>query len=246
MNELQSRLRNLASVDWSERSDESALAVAEITRRIRGRRVVFATAGLFSIVFAALAVSLFIRIDSSRPLTRPAGPSSAEDAQSGRPKATLPSQLPRPRPGWVWHEDSGDGLAIQTPKSWTFMAEDVPGPLSPTTDFGLGTWDFPTGGTCGPREAATTVPPEGMFLVLIEYDGTQDPSDFRRRPERFGLGELGGPLACLGTSAHLNLFHEKGRFFQAEIVFGDEASSKLRRQTRQALSSLRVEERRKP
>lgn len=244
MKELESRLRDLGSGNSSEPWDNSTVAVGEITRRIRGRRVAFATVGFVGIVLAVLAAS-FLPFDPSGPSTQPAGSGSVQDAQSARPTATGSSEVPRARPGWVWHEDSGDGLAIQTPRSWTFMAEDVPGPLSPTTDFGLGTWDFPTGGSCGPREAATTVPAEGMFLVLIEYHGTQDPSDFRPRPEKFGLGEIGGPLACLGTEAHLNLFHEKGRFFQVEIVFGDEASSKLRRQTREALSSLRVQERRK-
>jgi hypothetical protein len=129
------------------------------------------------------------------------------------------------------------------PKEWTFKADGVASALSPAANFAFGTWEFPTGGGCGPREAATTVPSDGMFLVMIEYDleYLQGTSEFQSRPEKFDLGTLGGPTACLLTKSYGVLFHDRGRYFQTSIVFGNEVSPELREQTRQSLSSLRVE-----
>jgi hypothetical protein len=133
------------------------------------------------------------------------------------------------------------GLAISIPAAWTFH-ENPTKPIEPENVFAVGSWPFPRGGWCAPFDALDDVPPDGVFLWLIEYHGTDNPAGFVPRPNHFDLADFRyGETACYAPTPQYQLrFHEDGRFFQWQIAFGPEASELQEERTVQALDSFEV------
>src|SRR5205807_7234068 len=63
-----------------------------------------------------------------------------------------PIEWPGVFQGWTTHIDLADRVSIDTPDSWTFNEDPVPGLLSPRILFGVGSGTFPSdpkeGGAC--------------------------------------------------------------------------------------------------
>jgi hypothetical protein len=140
------------------------------------------------------------------------------------------------------HVDLDDALAITIPSAWTFH-QDPTQPIEPKNVFAVGSWDFPRGGVCAPFDALDDLPPDGVFLWLIEYHGTPDRSDdFVPRPQRFDLADFRyGETACYAPDPQYQLrFQEAGRFFQWQVVLGPAASDSLELEVLRALDSLEV------
>jgi hypothetical protein len=138
------------------------------------------------------------------------------------------------------HTDVDDGLSITIPAAWTFH-QDPSGPDDPRTVFGVGTWTFARGGDCAPTAAQQALPSDGGLLWLIEYGAAPDPAAFPARPERFDLDpDTLGEYECSLVPSYLIRFQDAGRYFQAHVAFGPEASDSLGPEFMRALESLEV------
>jgi hypothetical protein len=145
--------------------------------------------------------------------------------------------------GWVTHTDAA-GVAIDAPPAWSFKVDPVPALVSPPILFALGTGTVPAGGDCAPTAAISSMPPDGALIALTEYAGrVPQPYTFPRRPESFQLGPPGGPFGCWGVKAKLIPFEDGGRYFQAVVVFGQDAPDLVRGEVRSSLDSLEVDPR---
>jgi hypothetical protein len=219
-----------------------------VVARARRRRVwrVAAALAVAAVVLAGgVALPLTVLApggtDQRRSVTPP--PASTTGPQ---PATTRPAALPAPRPGWVWHRDPADRLAIQTPAAWHFSPDVGVGLVRPTALFIAGTGPLPAGGDCAPTRAIKALPHDGALFWVIEYADTVggqsfNPYEFPPRPDRLDLGPLVGPKECIGERTHQLLFREAGRFFQVEVLFGPAAPRSLRAAAVASLQSLRPE-----
>jgi hypothetical protein len=157
-------------------------------------------------------------------------------------RSVVPAQT-GPAPEHRRHIDLDAGLAIKIPAEWTFREDPTrPTVIEPENVFGVGSWPFPTGGVCAPFDALDDVPPDGVFLWLIEYHGTDNPAGFVPRPDHFDLADFRyGETACYAPTPQYQLrFQEEGRYFQWQVAFGPEASEVQEERTVQALDSFEV------
>lgn len=231
MTDVEQRLRELG-----ERVPPSAATPAlpspETVRRIRIRQRLLATGsfGLGAAVLVALLMwgpSLHLKVGN--------GAGGVGGVNTGPSVSPPGSNAP---PGWVVHH-TGSGISIATPRAWTFSAKNPTKMTYPNVDFALGTWRFPSGGSCAPTRALHNVPANGMFLYMFDYPavGKRESS---KRPLRFKLGPLKGPFECLGVRTHLIVFRQHHRYFHVHIKFGPQAGHSLRRTVIQSLDTLRI------
>jgi hypothetical protein len=80
-----------------------------------------------------------------------------------------------------------------------------------------------------------------MLFAVMEYGSVDESYTFPSRQGRFDLGSLGGPTECWGLKNHLILFEDGGRYFQAQVVFGDSAPASLRDDVLRSLDSLQID-----
>jgi hypothetical protein len=141
--------------------------------------------------------------------------------------------------GYVRHVDQDDGLALTIPEAWSFDP-DPTRLIEPENVLAIGSWPFPRGGVCAPFDAIDDLPPDGVFMWLIEYHGPEPPEDFVPRPERFDLRDFShGEVSCYAPDPQYQLrFRDAGRNFQVQIAFGPEASESLQTYALRALESL--------
>lgn len=220
----------------NERVDTRPVEIAGVVRRVRRRRALFATAiggSLALVVVAVVALGGSLKDPFSVPPAERPSPSGSCGPQAG---------CPPPPPGWVTHRDSRDGLSISTPASWTYRQDNISGPASPAPEFAVGTWNFPSGGSCAPTRALHSVPPGGAFFYLFEQK-KGSANDFPVRPSHFRLDRIEGPFECLGVRAYHLSFQESGRLFTIFVELGRIATTWEQRQhqVERALNSLMVE-----
>jgi hypothetical protein len=209
-------------------------------RRLRARRLAAALAVAAVVLAAGILVPLTVLAPGGTDQQRPATPAPATGP---RPATTRPAALPAPRPGWVWHRDRADRLAIQTPAAWHLSPGTGVGLVQPMALFIVGTGRLPAGGDCAPTRAIKALPPDGALFWVIEYAGAgQDfnPYEFPPRPDRLDLGPAVG-RECIGEPSHQLLFRQADRFLQVEVLFGPAAPRSLRAAVVASLESLRPE-----
>jgi hypothetical protein len=211
-------------------------------RRLRARRLAAALAVAAVVLAAGIIVPLTVLATGGTDQQRPATPAPATGP---RPATTQPrpAALPAPRPGWVWHRDAADRLAIQTPAAWHFSPGTGVGLVQPMALFIVGTGRLPAGGECAPTRAIKALPRDGALFWVIEYAGVgQDfnPYEFPPGPDRLELGPAASK-ECIGEPSHQLLFRQAGRYFQAEVLFGPAAPGSLRAAVVASLASLRPE-----
>ncbi len=226
MDDIERRLAALADRAWS-RVQFSPVLTAKMLRRIGMRRALAVSLAGLTITGVGLAgvlgISLFASGHGSRVV--PGTPSPSGTA--------LPA-------GWVTHTDD-QGISIATPAAWKFDGGMVSGPLSPSVDFAVGTWNFLEGGDCAPTKALESAPQDAMLLFVYEYPSAGQPSDFPPRPAHFDLGSPVGSPECVGAPVRVIPFEDGGRFFQVDIFFGPNASQSLQDTTVQALDTIQVQ-----
>jgi hypothetical protein len=169
-----------------------------------------------------------------------AGTYAAARSELGR--LILPGVPAGSAPALAWTAHDAGSLTIQSPPGWTFAANPVPD-VSPKVWFALGTWPFPRGGSCGPEAALRFLPRGGGLLWLSETsDAGFSPGVFPRQPARFRLrGLTPQRFECSDNRpTYMLRFRSHGRFFQAQIAFGRDASAETKAETLRSLSSLRV------
>jgi hypothetical protein len=205
-------------------------------RRLRARRLAAALAVAAVVLAASIIVPLTVLAPGGTDQQRPATP-----APGPQPATTRPAALPAPRPGWVWHRDAADRLAIQTPAAWHLSPDTGVNAMQPMALFVVGTGRLPAGGDCAPTRAIKALPRDGALFWVIEYAGAGldfNPYEFPPRPDRLDLGPAVG-RECIGEPSHQLLFRQAGRFFQVEVLFGPTARRSLRAAVVASLESLR-------
>jgi len=230
--------RVAANVTAPDRSASDAIANARAWRVRRG------VAQLS--VAALLAVSLGATLWSLLPLARSdttLKPGHGASDATTPPSPTLSAgstSLPGSRPGWVTNVDD-QGVSVEIPEAWTFMATIQADLLSPEPVFAIGTWTFPVGGGCAPTAALGSLPSDGALAWVVEYANPEVLDDFPPRPDHLSLGPLGGPTECVGEKTHMILFRDRGRYFQIFVVFGQDATDGTRSDLLSALDTMKID-----
>jgi hypothetical protein len=231
MIDIEQRLRELGE-QVNAAAPTPELPSPRTLKRIRVRqRMVSVT----SIAAVALVVGSFFVWGPSLHLSISRGPDGGGGVNTG-PTGRGPGTAVLP--SWVVHRSNG--VSIATPKRWRFQSKNPTNLLRPTIDFSIGTWRFPSGGSCAPTKALTSVPSRGMFLYMLEYPAAGRRGPFPPRPARFKLGPTKGPFECLGVKAHVILFRFDHRFFQVYIKLGRQAGRSLRRRVVESLNTIHI------
>jgi hypothetical protein len=224
--------------------------VAQVRHR-RARRMAAALAVAAVVLAAGIILPLAVLAHGGQQ--RPATPAPAPTT-GPRPAPTRPAALPAPRPGWVWHRDGADRVAIQTPAAWHFSADPGIGSAQPAGLFAVGSGPLPAGsggsgsGGC-PAFPVKALPHDGALFWLLEYTGgyaaaatgqSFNPYQFPPFSDHLELGPTVTP-ECIGQPSHHLLFQQAGRFFQVDVLFGPAAPQSLRAAVVASLESLRAD-----
>lgn len=144
-----------------------------------------------------------------------------------------------PDPGWVSHDDWDDAVTISTPETWTWREDPVPNLGEPRILFATGTWDFPTGGDCGPEPALESMPADGALVWLLEYRVPGNVDDFPPRPLHLALtGEPEVYECSVGHPSYLIRFRDGFRYIQLHVAVGEAATDATRRDVVDVLNSM--------
>jgi aryl-alcohol dehydrogenase-like predicted oxidoreductase len=73
-------------------------------------------------------------------------------------------------------------VSVTLPAGWVEQQEPVPGAGDPRVVAAWGTWQFPTGGGCGPEAALAALPADGALVWVDEYADPGNKPDFETRP----------------------------------------------------------------
>jgi len=215
-------------------------------RRRRARRMAAALAVAAVVLAAGITLPLTVLAPGGEQ--RPATPAPAPGT------GPRPATLPAPRSGWVWHRDSADRVAIQTPAAWHLSADPGFGLAQPAGLFAVGTRPLPAGSGGGggggcPAFPVKALPHDGALFWLLEYtEGSAagatgesfNPYEFPPFSDHLELGPTVTP-ECIGQPSHHVLFQQAGRYFQVDVLFGPAAPRSLRAAVVTSLGSLRAD-----
>ena len=132
-------------------------------------------------------------------------------------------------------------LELNLPAGWTKRVDPVPNVADPRVIVAAGTWDFPTGGECGPEPALADLPGDGALVWVDEYASPQDAADFESggAPTRIDLQTPPARWVCAASApSRMYLFGDGGRFFEVHVALGPDASSTTVAEVEALLSSL--------
>lgn len=146
------------------------------------------------------------------------------------------SEAPSDQRASTTHRNDELGLAITTPAEWTTQWSASP---QSTALYGA-TFAFDrSNGFCSKQGPLTTLPPDGAFFWMYEFDLPDAPL----RPESFSIDEQSFASyegsGCVGTY-RIN-FSDSDRTFSIHVAFGPEAGAALRDELITALDSLEVQ-----
>jgi hypothetical protein len=167
------------------------------------------------------------------------GTRPAPDALTTEVNEVLGSLRVGPDSGWVIHHDRDDAVRLSTPATWTWREDPVPNLGEPRILFATGTWDFPSGGECGPDPALEDLPADGAFVWLLEYRIPSNFDDFPPRPDPLSLS--GQPVVSECATAHpsyLLRFRDGFRYLQFHVALGSAATEATRRAVIDVLNSM--------
>jgi hypothetical protein len=119
----------------------------------------------------------------------------------------------------------------------------VPSAVDPNVDVAYGTWDFPTGGSCGPENALRDLPSSGAFVWIDEYADPDNNGDFEGLYPNFSI-DLQTPPArwqCAAAApSRMYLVKLSGRYFEIHAAFGPAATDATVQAAADLISSLDV------
>jgi hypothetical protein len=213
--------------------------LGQVVRRARRllvrRRVVAAGVGGLLVIGVALPLALLSPIGGSSE--RQPGGSASPSVLSPSPSPSAPAALTQ----GMAQLDGEDGIFILTPPGWSFDA-DPSGPDEPKMLFAIADHSIEPGGDCAPTRALEDLPTDGALAWALEYHDTQD-NDFPPRPDRFFLdpSTLANYECSASHATYMFRFQDAGRYFQAHVAFGDQASDDVRDEMLASLSSLVVD-----
>lgn len=135
-------------------------------------------------------------------------------------------------------------ISVDLPAAWVGKDDPVPSSSAPRVVAAYGTWDFPTGGECGPEPALEDVPADGALVWVVEYADPGYAGDFIPLAPQFSI-DLQNPPArweCAAASpSRVYLFRVAGRFFEIHVAFGPDANEETIGQANGVITSLVAE-----
>jgi hypothetical protein len=135
-------------------------------------------------------------------------------------------------------------VSVDVPAGWIEKDEPVPGTTAPRVVAAYGTWDFPTGGECGPEPALADLPADGALVWLVEHANPGNAGDFIALLPQFSI-DLQEPPArweCAAAApSRMYMFRDGGRFFEVHVALGPEVTETTLQQANDLITSLRAE-----
>lgn len=205
----------------AERAPKPTPIPATTVRSARLKRAGLLTSSILGV--AILTAGVAVSVTVFRNDTPPVSPAN-------------PEQTPTPRRASMTHRNDQLGLSITTPAEWTIRWSEPP---QSTALYGS-TFAFDgSRGFCGKQDPLTTLPADGAFFWMYEFDLPDAPP----RPDSFSLDEQSfAPYEGSGCVLTYRMdFSDSGRTFGVHVAFGTDASTALRGEVLQALDSLEVE-----
>ena len=135
-------------------------------------------------------------------------------------------------------------VSVDLPAGWIGKNDPVPSSSAPRVVAAYGTWDFPTGGDCGPEPALGDLPRDASLVWVVEHADSGYAGDFYSPGPGFSIDLQTPPArwACAaGAPSRMYLFRVAGRFFEIHIAFGPDANEETIGQANGVITSLRAE-----
>jgi hypothetical protein len=135
-------------------------------------------------------------------------------------------------------------VSIDVPSGWVEEDEPVPGTTGPRVVAAYGTWDFPTGGGCGPEAALVDLPSDGALVWLVEYANPGNAGDFIGLSPLFSIDIQNPPArweCAAAAPSRMYLFRIDGRFIEVHIALGPAASPSTLQEANRLITSLQAE-----
>ncbi|MDQ3981773.1 MAG: hypothetical protein M3271_03725 [Actinomycetota bacterium] len=181
---------------------------------------------------------LFVEFGSAVPV--PEDVALVNDAlrtlEIGPPERPAGVETPR-------HVPRGD-VAVDLPAGWLAKEDPVPGSSAPRVLAAYGTWDFPTGGDCGPEPALGDLPRDGGLVWVVEHLDPGNAGDFIPLLPGFSI-DLQTPPArweCAAASpSRMYLFRVAGRYLEVHVALGPNAGAATVREAGSIVTSLRAD-----
>jgi hypothetical protein len=132
-------------------------------------------------------------------------------------------------------------VSVDLPAAWTARQDSVPATVDPRVVASYGTWDFPTGGTCGPEPALQQLPTDGAFVWVEEYAAPSNSADFEPGgpPRTIDLQTPPARWECATAApSRKYLFRDGGRFFEMHVALGPDASPDTIAQAERVMASF--------
>lgn len=135
-------------------------------------------------------------------------------------------------------------VSVDLPAGWIAKDDPVPSSSAPRVVAAYGTWDFPTGGDCGPEPALGDLPTDGGLVWVVEHADPGYAGDFYSPGPGFSIDLQTPPSqwACAAAApSRMYLFGVAGRFFEIHVAFGPDANEETIGQANGVITSLRAE-----
>jgi hypothetical protein len=175
-------------------------------------------------------------------------PPAAEDlARVNDMLATLEVGPPeRPPPDDPPARVADGSVEVDLPPGWIEKTYPVPASTGPRVLVAYGTWDFPTGGTCGPEPALAGLPRAGGLVWIVEHADPENRGDYIPLLPQFSI-DLQVPPArwecAAGAPSRMYLFRVAGRYLEAHVALGPDATGATVRDADRIFDTLRAEPR---
>jgi hypothetical protein len=135
-------------------------------------------------------------------------------------------------------------VSVELPAAWIAKDDPVPSSSAPRVVAAYGTWDFPTGGDCGPEPALGDLPTDGALVWVAEYADPSYAGDFYAPGPGFSI-DLQTPPArwecAVAAPSRMYLFRVAGRFFEIHVAFGPDANEETIGRANGVITSLQAE-----
>ena len=135
-------------------------------------------------------------------------------------------------------------ITVALPAGWIEKDVPVPGTVGPRVVAAYGTWNFPTGGECGPEPALADLPPDGALVWFVEYVDPGNAADFIPVLPQFSIDVQDPPArweCAAAAPSRMYLFRDGGRFFEVHVAFGPEATGDTLQQANELITSLHAD-----
>jgi hypothetical protein len=134
-------------------------------------------------------------------------------------------------------------ISVDVPAGWVGKDDPVPSSRPPRVVAAYGTWDFDTGGDCGPERALQDLPADGALVWFVEHADPDNAGDYIELMPQFSI-DLQTPPArwrCASEApSRMYPFRVGGRYFDVHLALGLEATDATVREAEELIKSLRA------